>query len=194
MKTRIPLEEAERLAEQIIKALRPLCEKIEVAGSIRRQRPTVGDIEIVAIPRRQRVLIGEGYNYKDPTELDLFLRRKTKLERDGGKAKRWYTHHGRQIDLYLPEPENYGAILLIRTGSADFSRWIVTPQAQQGAMPPGMAQIAGYLTSNGQKIDTPTEASYFKAIGLPMIPPAIRDQEHQDKWKHQAATAPTPSS
>ena len=47
------LEEASVLAHDIVEAIKHLCDpgKIEVAGSIRRQRPEVNDIDIVLIPQ-----------------------------------------------------------------------------------------------------------------------------------------------
>src|SRR3989304_2582209 len=45
------LEEAARIAAEIADYLRPACQRVEVAGSIRRQRPQPKDIEIVAAPR-----------------------------------------------------------------------------------------------------------------------------------------------
>lgn len=47
---KFPLLEAGDAACQIVNALRPQCERIEIAGSIRRQKQWVGDIEIVYIP------------------------------------------------------------------------------------------------------------------------------------------------
>ena len=52
---RIPIEVARRVADRLVTVLAPACERIEIAGSIRRQRPTVGDIELVAIPRMRDV-------------------------------------------------------------------------------------------------------------------------------------------
>ena len=39
------------LAEAALSALTPSCERISIAGSIRRRKPEVGDIEIVCIPK-----------------------------------------------------------------------------------------------------------------------------------------------
>jgi len=45
------LAEARKLAEQMVERLRPACDKIEIAGSVRRGKPEVKDIEIVCLPR-----------------------------------------------------------------------------------------------------------------------------------------------
>lgn len=43
--------EAYQIATRIKAELQPHCERIEIAGSIRRNKPEVKDIEIVAIPK-----------------------------------------------------------------------------------------------------------------------------------------------
>ncbi len=44
------LERAQRVAREVIERLSPYCQKIEVAGSVRRKKPTVNDIDFVLIP------------------------------------------------------------------------------------------------------------------------------------------------
>ena len=48
---RIPRARALMLAQGLIETLRPHCERIEIAGSLRRGKPDVGDIELVCIPK-----------------------------------------------------------------------------------------------------------------------------------------------
>jgi len=45
------LEKAKAIAEELKELLAPACERIRIAGSIRRRKPDVGDIEILAIPK-----------------------------------------------------------------------------------------------------------------------------------------------
>ncbi len=45
------LDKALEIAERTKKLLAPYCERIEIAGSIRRKKPEVKDIELVAIPK-----------------------------------------------------------------------------------------------------------------------------------------------
>ena len=49
-KTQRPLPDAERIAAAIVADLAPFCDRIQVAGSVRRRKEFVGDIELVAIP------------------------------------------------------------------------------------------------------------------------------------------------
>lgn len=50
-KTRWPHAEALEIAEEIKEALAHHCERIEIAGSIRRKKPEVGDIELLFVPK-----------------------------------------------------------------------------------------------------------------------------------------------
>ncbi len=45
------LETARRIAEQLVESMQPYCERVMIAGSIRRGKPEVKDIEVCAIPR-----------------------------------------------------------------------------------------------------------------------------------------------
>ena len=63
---------ARDLAEALVELLRPACQRIEIAGSIRRGKARPNDIEIVAVPRwRGQVTLMGGV---EPTENMLNLR------------------------------------------------------------------------------------------------------------------------
>lgn len=55
----IPLSEAKTIALEIYELLKPHCERIKIAGSIRREKAFVNDIEIVCIPkkRNKRIIV-----------------------------------------------------------------------------------------------------------------------------------------
>src|SRR5690242_17561878 len=53
--TKIPLAAAWELANRVLTELAPFCERIKIAGSIRREKPEVKDLEIVCIPKTHRV-------------------------------------------------------------------------------------------------------------------------------------------
>ncbi len=50
-KRAIPLALARKAAQKLLAQLEPHCERIEIAGSIRREKEEIGDIELVAIPK-----------------------------------------------------------------------------------------------------------------------------------------------
>ena len=45
------LEDAEELAGEIVEHIHPFCERVEIAGSIRRKKSEVRDIDLVLIPK-----------------------------------------------------------------------------------------------------------------------------------------------
>lgn len=51
------LQRALEIAQKVLKKLEPHCERISIAGSVRRMKYDVGDIEIVAIPSPSRVRV-----------------------------------------------------------------------------------------------------------------------------------------
>jgi hypothetical protein len=64
-KPRLPFAQAFEQAQEAYEALRPYCTRIEIVGSIRRQREFVGDIELLVIPR----LVPAGL-FSDELEVD----------------------------------------------------------------------------------------------------------------------------
>jgi len=187
---RVPHHEAERLAEGIVETLRPGCERVEVAGSIRRGTPTVGDIEIVAIPKittgpDPSVLFG------DPIEtnlLDAILEGElrdgylvpSEHPRDGERYKA-FTHAttGLGLDLFLVRPPaQWGVIFTIRTGPAKFSQWLVTEARRRGfhvidgALHRGSLGCSRFSTCD--VLETPEESDLFEALGMAYLVPAAR--------------------
>ena len=59
-------------AEALRELLAPACARIEIAGSIRREKPKVKDVELVAVPLPQRPVFGQVAKRFD--ELDVLLR------------------------------------------------------------------------------------------------------------------------
>jgi DNA polymerase (family 10) len=91
------------LAAEIIGALQPYCERIEVVGSIRRKKRFPRDIDIVCIPR-------------DPWGMNNTIAQLGQLSKNGPKIKS-FSYKGAQVDLYLASVETWATLLLIRTGS-----------------------------------------------------------------------------
>lgn len=162
------------VACEIVDKLRPYCERIELAGSLRRKRPYIGDIEIVAIPRLQRDLFGQ-LMPASPTALDGFLvTRQVPLSKDGTRYKQF--KYGRfTVDLFLqPDPATWGVNFLIRTGSQEFSRAFVTSWHRGGMLPPGFHVAGARLYRRGELLSTPEEQDVFEAIGRPWVRPEDR--------------------
>jgi DNA polymerase/3'-5' exonuclease PolX len=199
--TRLPRSEAVALAWELVSLLSPYCERIEVAGSIRRGRPTVGDIELVCLPRfgdASRDLFQEvvepGVNLLD-LECDRLFVEGTlgkRYDKNGrprwGSGLKWATYRDVPLDLFpvVGPTAQFGVDLLIRTGSADFAHRFVTPCERhamtragrdlgQGWLPPGYHVDRGALWYDGEPVATPEERQVFEAIGREFVPPEERE-------------------
>jgi DNA polymerase/3'-5' exonuclease PolX len=179
-------------AQMVHDLLRPACLDIEIAGSVRRGKPDVHDLEFVLIPHRDEDLFGSEtvtYSMLDSAIAAAVSAGRlvwdSDVKRNGPKLKRLkHPRIGLIVELYIADQENFGNLLTIRTGHADFSRWIMTSRAQGGAMPIGRRQQGGYLwdvssPSQHRLIPCRTEADYFREVGVlkSMPPPERRTAE-----------------
>ena len=179
---------ARRVADEILESLAPHCLRIEVKGSVCRVKvDDIHDIEIVCIPKPRTAPPAFGETpYASPLhaytdgllQLGLMAYRKDKNGRRawGDKFRRalW---RSTPLDLFITTAEQWGVIATIRTGSAAFSHKLVTPAVQGGWMPIGMRVELGRLWHGTMAIETPEEADFFEAIGLPWVEPIGRNLE-----------------
>ena len=196
-KTRIPLAEAEGLAAEVVALLAPYCERIEVAGSIRRRRPDVGDIEIVCVPKREVLFETREFamfgpergthtvwedcldrQCKELLQQGVFTPRRDVLGHAalGPKYKR-LSYRGFGLDLFaVTEPAQFGVVFTIRTGPASFSQRLVTSTWSGGLLPPAFQVKDGALwwRSSGEVVPTPEESDFFARIGVRYIEPHER--------------------
>jgi DNA polymerase/3'-5' exonuclease PolX len=176
VKTKMPLAEAERIGRSMVNALLPLCERVELAGSIRRRAPFVGDIEIVAIPKQVTDMFGAVL----PLSSDHALNRPDwslygSVKVDGSKQKKILLLQGIQLDLFIvTPPAQWGVQFLLRTGPADYSHKMVTARKYGGCMPSHLRVQGGAVWSNNHVIPTPEESDVYTLFGLGYVPPEMR--------------------
>jgi len=176
-------------AGNVVETFKPHCDRIEIAGSIRRGKPNPKDIEIVCIPKTSedgRDLFGESCRVRDPgfvCTVDKFIRKKGN------------PHEGRylqlavldddeeeiQIDLFTCQPVNWGVIFAIRTGPAEFSHYCLAKRAHKF----GLKIQGGMLTRDGCIVQCPEEKDLFDNLHMPMIRPSDRGEKSVlDKYGH----------
>lgn len=159
------LAEALSIAERVKSLLAPHCDRIEIAGSIRRKKEEVKDIEIVAIPK--------------PYEVGLFSSGiatvVNKWEKVKGELPCKYTQRilpeGIKLDLFFAERGNWGLIYAIRTGSAEYSHKVLA----NGWVKMGYRSENGYLIANGKEIATLEEGDLFHRLNIPYVAPEFRN-------------------
>jgi len=147
---------ATRLASSIELAVCDYCEKIEVAGSIRRGRPVVHDIDFVVLTKSdadwQR--IGEALK-----------RLKATSNCAGNQLIKAYIpcQNGLfQVDFYRAKPSTFGIHLLIRTGSAQHNCWLAGYAISKGMR----LKYSEGLIKEGKPIAGEDEQGVFSALGF----------------------------
>lgn len=163
------LANADRLVQQIFEVLRPGCDRLQVAGSIRRRDAHVGDIEMVAIAKDNEGGLF-GVNPEAPTQLDVVLGEQVEAERiridkNGPKYKRcWLTKSERWLDLFIVKPETWGVLLAIRTGPAALSKAMVTQQHKGGLLENGLSVADGRVWRGRVTEDLPEGVTRKPAV------------------------------
>ncbi len=189
------INSARKIAETLVEEMTPYCEKIIIAGSIRRGKPEVKDIEIVAVPRWDDIAEHTGDLFEPvkmvpQNELYHWALRGVHgiqwikpgthkiipwLPKENGKYWRGLIELGDariKLDLFLANPDNFGAISVIRTGPAEFSSALMAHLKHNTKY----RVQDGHLTiaATGTIVGCSTEESFFENAGLKWIPVADR--------------------
>lgn len=182
--------EAKKIADMQVEILRPHCERIEIAGSLRRLKPVVGDIEIVCVSKTEKFQ-DDLFGVTDEM-LSLLHYLEFKFEKETGakkvKGKEKYFQFtlpdGINLDIFIVTlPAQWGVLYTIRTGPAEFSHWCVT-NSPIGALPAGYKVSRGgvYIADEvetGAPITMPQETDFLDFLGLGWIEP----HDRKPGWK-----------
>lgn len=156
------LGDVEPLVQGLLAALErcPQTRRLSLAGSLRRRAETVGDADILATAEDGEPLMACFTTHEDVREV---------LAR-GSTRSSVVLRSGLQVDLRVVPGASYGAALHYFTGSKAHNIAIRTRGQKAGL------KINEYGVFRG---DTPvagaTEEEIFAAVGLPFIPPELRE-------------------
>lgn len=177
---KVPYSEAKEIADELVKLLGSHFKRLEIAGSLRRKKDFIGDIELVGIPQLALVENLLGVDEVSPIGAITDLMRTVgyETEKSGEKYIQFASSDKISVDLFLCTPETWGCIFMIRTGSAKFTRKMVTKRVYGGWCPNHLRFSDGrlweYRGTELVALDTPEEADVFREIGLAYIPPEER--------------------
>jgi len=157
------LEEAKLIAERVKETLAPYCERIEIAGSIRRAKPVVNDIDIVLIEKPEAALV-----------MNSLLFSMGIVKMNGPEIKRVYLPEDNiTVDIYIATPATWATLLLIRTGSKENNIRLCSLARRKGWHLE--ASGGGLCDEDGNRIAGDTEESIYQALGIPYQEPKERD-------------------
>ena len=182
-KSRWPLALAEITGQSLIKLLEPSCERIELAGSIRRGRPDLGDIELLCVPKVRVVKDMFGNPVSAESELE---HRCMKLIAEGfldyrpnvrgaitfGLWNQLMVHQGTGIpvEIFTATAEDWGMAMVVRTGPKDFNVRMMTRFRELGME----GHAYGGVTRRGDVLHCATEARVFELLGWEHLDPGDR--------------------
>jgi DNA polymerase (family 10) len=159
---RIPLGRAKALADPFLRLLRghPGILWAEPVGSLRRGQDSVGDIEIVAPALDPQVAFDAALAMPDITRC---------LHR--GPRRLYLLTDRVQIGIRSPKPDVAGGTLLHLTGSAAHIEGLGTLATARG----WKLEPEALVKDPGAPVVAETEEEIYAALGLPWIPPEIRN-------------------
>lgn len=171
--TRIPLGKAWPFAQELITRLRglPGVTAVEMGGSLRRMRSTVGDLDILA-GANDSLAVMDAF-VSDPQVANVLAHGET-------KASVEYTH-GLRAQLWVHPPERFGTALQYATGSKEHNVRLRELALKQDLS----LSEHSFSRPDGTEILCATEEEVYSVLGLPWIPPELRE----DHGEVQAALA-----
>jgi DNA polymerase (family 10) len=181
-----PLAEATEVAENLITLLRPACERIEVAGSVRRKKNLVGDVELLAISKTAPVYLNLTpdwpcleFVHLDARVLEMIAAKilDYRLNKRGSKTYgRWnkllvHVPSGIPVDLFATTPSMWGLALLVRTGSKAFNIRVMQRCKQLGLRGHAYSPIED---GGGNPLPCESEDQVFRLLQWDYIAPDRR--------------------
>ena len=177
---RRPIAQALPIARELVAALGALpgVERVQYCGSLRRLRETVADVDIVVASR-------------EPSSVrEAFLELPTVREviGSGDTKSSVLTSTGLQVDLRIVEPRQFGAACQYFTGSKTHNI-----KLRQRALARGWLLNEYGLSDaqTGEVIASDSEEAIYGALGLPLIPPPMREDKGEIE-RAEAGELPPP--
>ncbi|MCJ7823342.1 MAG: DNA polymerase/3'-5' exonuclease PolX [Anaerolineales bacterium] len=166
---RILLGEAWTTAQKLLSRLREVegVQRAEAAGSLRRMRETIGDLDLL-VGARDTSLVTQAF--VDFPEVDRVLGH-------GETKSSVELLDGLRVQLWVHPPERFGSALQYATGSQGHN-----VRLREAAQKTGLSLSEhGYLDQEGSMIFCAQEEDVYAVLGLPWIPPALREDRGEIK-------------
>jgi len=168
---RLPLGTVLPFAEELRASVRkmPGVKAAELAGSLRRMRHTVGDIDLLVAARNPETVIAAFAAAPNVARVTGQGTVKAGVE----------FHNGMRAQIWVHQPERFGTALQYATGSKEHN-----VRLREMALDKDLSlSDQSFLRKDGTELLCATEAEVYHELGMPWIPPEIRE----DSGEIQAA-------
>ncbi|UTI64453.1 DNA polymerase/3'-5' exonuclease PolX [Paraconexibacter antarcticus] len=161
---RVPLHRAMETAGPIVDALRahPASDEVHVAGSARRMADSVKDLDVIATASDPRALLEAFAALPDLQSAGTV----------GDNAVKGVTHNGLSIDVRVVEPGQLGNLLQHFTGSKNHNLALRAAAVRKGLH---VSEYGITDDATGETHRCATEEEVYALLGLPLIPPELRE-------------------
>ncbi|MEU8749360.1 DNA polymerase/3'-5' exonuclease PolX [Streptomyces chartreusis] len=161
---RVLIDVAMSLAEDIVAGMSQVdgVERCAYAGSLRRARETVGDIDILVAAKQAAPVMRAFTELPYVSEVIAHGQKKTSIR----------TTKGLQVDLRVVPPDSWGAAMQYFTGSKAHNIRTREMAVHQKLK---LSEYGLFDTETGEKIVSRTEEDVYARLGLPWIPPTLRE-------------------
>ncbi|MFD7433923.1 DNA polymerase/3'-5' exonuclease PolX [Streptomyces sp. NPDC059861] len=161
---RVLIDAATDVAEGIVAQLSQVrgCRRCAYAGSLRRGRETIGDIDVLAAAEDSEPLMRAFTELPEAGEVIARGTTKTSIR----------TTRGLAVDLRVVPPDSWGAALQYFTGSKAHNIRTRERAVHQGLK---LSEYGLFDVESGERIVSGTEEDVYARLGLPWIPPPLRE-------------------
>lgn len=161
---RVLIDVAMSLAEDIVAEMSQVtgCERCAYAGSLRRLRETIGDIDILVAAKKPQPLMRAFTELPYVSEVIAHGEKKTSIR----------TTKGLQVDLRVVPPDAWGAAMQYFTGSKAHN---IRTREMAVHKKLKLSEYGLFDAETGKKIVSKTEEDVYARLGLPWIPPTLRE-------------------
>jgi hypothetical protein len=123
-------EEGIKAANEVARVISPYCDRVDLGGSLRRGMAVVGDVEIICLPHHmeQHDFFGTVTGITRPKAFVLAMQSLGEIlsgDIETGRYVRLRTTEGADVDVFMPQKQDYFRQLVIRTGSAEWVTRVV---------------------------------------------------------------------
>jgi DNA polymerase (family 10) len=165
---RWPLGQAWRLAQELLAFLRDLpgVEQVEAAGSLRRMKSTIGDLDFLVAAKKSEPIMAAFVEH--PLVVRVLGQGETKSSVEFS--------NGLQADLRVLPAARWGTLLQYFTGSKEHSVKLRELALRRGlSLSEHAFTRLGPAGEPGEEIECATETEVYRTLGLPYIPPEMRE-------------------